>query len=120
MSLETRLVNMSVEIERYVQDVVVFLRMHRAVTAGVSPQATRDLELLLKCLAALHGLAYVTPSLVALAVPKVYKHRLILTAPEDERSLQYGSDLRAIKAYLKGVSPSTVIEDVLDAVEVPV
>ena len=111
---------MMIRVRRYVQDIIVFLRMHRAVAAGVSPQATKAFELLVRCLAPLHGLSYATPSLVALAAPKVYRHRLVLTAPEDERSLQYGSDPSAVRTFLKGLTPSMIIEDVLENVEVPV
>ena len=72
-----------------------------------------------RCLAPLSGLDYVTPSLVAIAARKVYPHRIILTVPERDRSLQYGSELAAVKAMLEGVTPEVVIEDVLTAVEAP-
>ena len=110
----------STEIKRYLQNIAVFLRMHRAIASGVTPQATKDFELLARCLAPLHGLDFVSPSLVALAAPKVYNHRLVLTAPEDEWSLQYGSDPGAVALYLKDLSPKLIIRDVLDTVEVPV
>jgi len=61
----------------------------------------------------------VTPSLVALAARKIYPHRIAITAPEDERSMQYGSDLTAITALLEGITPEAVIEEVLAAVEAP-
>lgn len=72
-----------------------------------------------RCLAPLSGLDYVTPSLVAIAARKVYPHRIILTVPERDRSLQYGSELAAVKAMLEGVTPEVVIEGVLTAVEAP-
>ena len=109
----------STEVKRYLHNVLVFLRTHRAVAGGVTPQATRHFELLAKCLAPLHGLSFVTPSLVTLATRKVYRHRLKLVSPEDERSLQYGSDLAAIAAYLSDLTAEAVIEDVLADVEVP-
>ena len=109
----------STEVKRYIHNVLVFLRTHRAVASGVTPQATRHFELLAKCLAPLHGLSFVTPSLVALAARKVYRHRLKLVSPEDERSLQYGSDIAAVTAYLKDITVEMVIESVLKDVEVP-
>ena len=32
------------EVRRYLQDIVVFLRMHRAVDGGVTARASRDFE----------------------------------------------------------------------------
>lgn len=71
-------------------------------------------------LAVIHGQTYVSPSLVALAVPKIYSHRITILEPEADRSLQYGSDLRAVSAILKGYHPSRVIEEVLASVDIPV
>lgn len=59
------------------------------------------------------------PSLVALAARKIYPHRIILTTPENERSMQWGSSLEAVKELLKGVTVEDVIEETLTAVEVP-
>jgi len=70
-------------------------------------------------LAPLHGLSYITPSLVALAARKIYPHRIVITAPENERSMQWGSSLDAVKAVLEGVTVEDVIEEVLQSVEVP-
>ncbi|KAL8786161.1 MAG: hypothetical protein Q9213_002931 [Squamulea squamosa] len=107
------------EVECYLHDIVTFLRMHRAVDGGVNPRATQHFKTLIKCLGPLHGLDYVTPSLVAIAARKIYPHRIIMTVPERDRSLQYGSNLAAVKAVLQGVTPESVIEDVLVAVEAP-
>lgn len=70
-------------------------------------------------MAPLHGLDYVPPSLVALAARKIYPHRIILTTPENERSMQWGSSLEAVREVLNGVTADDVIEDVLQQVEVP-
>jgi hypothetical protein len=70
-------------------------------------------------LAPLHDLDYISPSLVALAARKIYPHRIVITAPEDERSMQWGSSLEAVKAVLDGVTEEDVIEEVLQSVEVP-
>jgi hypothetical protein len=70
-------------------------------------------------LAPLHGLSYITPALVALAARKVYPHRINITNPERERSMQWGSSLEGVKAVLQGVTPEDVIEEVLQSVEPP-
>jgi len=117
-------VRVDVEVTRYQQNLVSFLRIHRAVAApgsGVTPQATRHLEQLTRSLAPLHGLDYATPALVGLAARKVYLHRIrIITDPRQERSMQWGSELAAVKALLEGVGPEEVIDDVLGSVPVPV
>ena len=48
-------------------------------------------------LAIIHGQNYVTLSLVALAVHKIYPHRKTIVKAETERSLQYGSDAGPVK-----------------------
>ncbi|KAI1266492.1 hypothetical protein F5Y18DRAFT_381734 [Xylariaceae sp. FL1019] len=112
--------HVSVAVLRYLQNILSFLRMHRAVVPGsVSPTATPHFRSLVSSLAALHGLPYATPEMVQLAVRKVYTHRLEITAPERERSMQWGSDLSAVKELLEGVEPEDVIEDVLGLVDVP-
>lgn len=57
--------------------------------------------------------------MVALAARKIYPHRVAITAPENERSMQWGSSLEAVKAVLDGVSADDVVEEVLQSVEVP-
>lgn len=61
-----------------------------------------------------------TPSLVALAARKVYLHRIQIVSPEKERSMQWGSELAAIKTLLHDFGPEDVIEEVLDMVAAPV
>ena len=73
----------------------------------------------MKDLALLHGLGFVTPSLVGLAAKKIYLHRIKIVVPERERSMQWGSDLAAIEAILDEVGPEDVLEDVLSTVGVP-
>lgn len=110
--------------------------MHRAVCGGITPRATRYFDRLVKyyceapqplwidlissrCLAPLHDLLYVTPSLVALAARKIYSHRIEITQPENERSMQYGSNLAAVTELLEGVTAETIIEEVLAMVDAP-
>jgi hypothetical protein len=56
---------------------------------------------------------------VALAVKKIYPHRIQISPPERERSMQYGSNLNAVQELLDGVTPEIVIEAVLNSVECP-
>ena len=128
----------SIDVKRYSHDILTFLRRHRAVAAGVTPQATKHFDLLARyvvacitrlaealnsswhsSLAPLHDLNFVTPSLVQLAARKVYRHRISIVAPEDERSMQYGSSLAVITALLEEVTPEQVIEEVLASIEMP-
>ena len=112
-------VKVDIDVVRYQMNIISFLRMHRAVASGITPVATKHFEHLMKYLAPLHRLDYVTPSLVALAAKKVYLHRIRIVAPDKERSMQWGSELAAIRALLDGVGPEDVIEDVLAMVAAP-
>lgn len=114
----------------------MFLRLNRAVAGGVSAKATFHLFRLSKlvghivipspmhlqmdrCLAPLHGIDYLTPSIVALAAKKVYRHRIIVASAENDRSLQYGSNPIVVSRLLMGVSPETIIDDIIGEVEAP-
>jgi hypothetical protein len=101
-------------------NIISFLRMHRAVADGISPAATKHFERLTRCLAPLHKLDYVTPALVGLAARKVYLHRISITPPNKERSMQWGSKLEAVEAVLADVGPEEVIDDVLELVTAPI
>ncbi|KAL2000524.1 hypothetical protein VTN02DRAFT_2964 [Thermoascus thermophilus] len=112
-------VTVCAEVTRYLQDIAVFLRLNRAVAGGVSAKATFHLLQLSKCLAPLHGIDYLTPSIVALAAKKVYRHRIIVASAENDRSLQYGSNPIVVSRLLMGVSPEMIIDDIIGEVEVP-
>ncbi|CAK7273757.1 hypothetical protein SEPCBS57363_005813 [Sporothrix epigloea] len=131
-------VHIDMEVLRYQMNIVAFLRLHRAVAilgpsasgfSCVSPNATKHFEKLVRCLAPLHRLDYVTPALVALAARKTYLHR-IRTVPVGqkgsrpatvhERSMQWGSEKAAVEALLERISPEDVIDDVLASVAPPV
>jgi hypothetical protein len=68
-----------------------------------------------------HFTACHTPrlSLVALATRKIYPHRIRLAMPENERSIQWGSSVEAVRTVLDGITADDVIEEVLQTVEVP-
>ncbi|KAF2762705.1 hypothetical protein EJ05DRAFT_491055 [Pseudovirgaria hyperparasitica] len=112
-------VRMSSDVRCYVHNIVVFLRMHRAVSSGITAAATRHVNVLSRALAPLHGLNYVTPSLVSLAARKIYTHRIVLTTPEGDRSIQWGSSIDAVRELLDGVTARDVIDEILETVEVP-
>lgn len=116
LSTEVRLTG---EVAAYLHNLVVFMRMSRYVKGGVTATATRQLRALALALAPLHGLDYVPPSLVALAAKKVYPNRLVLATEANERSLQWGSDVEAIRLLLEGVTVEDVIEDVIRSVAPP-
>lgn len=108
-----------IEIVRYQMNIISFLRMHRAVAGGITPTATKHFTQLMRCLAPLHGLDYVTPALLGLAASKVYLHRIQLTPPEKERSMQWGSRVEAVEALLEDIGPEDIVEDVLGMVTAP-
>ncbi|KAI8625351.1 hypothetical protein F5Y19DRAFT_268255 [Xylariaceae sp. FL1651] len=117
LSLQT---HVDIEVQRYQMNIIAFLRLHRAVTPGsVPPSATRHFRTLVRSLAVLHGLDFATPELVQLAARKIYAHHIVIVPPERERSMQWGSDLNAVKTLLEGVQPEDVVEDVLGMVDVP-
>lgn len=70
-------------------------------------------------LAPLHGIDYLTPSIVALAARKLFRHRLVVATPDDDRSLQYGSDLTTVSHVLADVTPESILDGVL-ALEPPI
>ena len=109
----------SAELKRYTHDIVTFLRLNRACGGGVSAISTRHLGFLSRVLAVLNGLTYVTPSLVAMATRKIWLHRLVITKPEDDRSLQWGSTKEAVAQELRGKTVEDVVESVLREVECP-
>ncbi|OJJ61805.1 hypothetical protein ASPSYDRAFT_143794 [Aspergillus sydowii CBS 593.65] len=109
----SRAVKATAELIRYQQDIVVFLRLSRAVGGGISARSNIQFAKLAKLLAVIHGIDYLTPSIVALAAKKVFRHRIVVARPEDDRSLQYGSDLRAVAKVLEYATPDTILESVL-------
>ncbi|KAL6721602.1 hypothetical protein ACLMJK_000706 [Lecanora helva] len=114
-------VTTTAEVQSYLHNLVVFLRLHRAVVAvEISPIATKYFKQLSRILTVIHGQSFVTPAIIALAFRKIYHHRIRIVTPDFERSIQYGSHLNAVASYLEGVTVDTVIEDVLNELEVPV
>lgn len=120
LSLASRRVSVDVEVLRYQMNLVSFIRMHQAVAGGIAPLATKHFDTLVRSMAVLHGLDYVTPALVALALRKIYLHRIrIVRDPSRERSMQWGSEAAAVEQLLEGVGPEEVMDDVVEMVDVP-
>ena len=46
LSKSAESVTVSIDVKRYLHDVLIFLRRHRAVAGGVTPLATKHFELL--------------------------------------------------------------------------
>jgi hypothetical protein len=107
------------EVRRYLQNLVVFLRVERGVEGGISPYSNVCFVDLAKYLAPLHGINFVTPSLIELAAKKVFPHRLTIARPDQERSTQFGSNVEIIKQYVEGLSPELIIDNVIAKVPVP-
>jgi hypothetical protein len=107
------------EVRRYLQNLVVFLRVERGVEGGISPYSNVCFVDLAKYLAPLHGIDFVTPSLIELAAKKVFPHRLIIARPDQERSTQFGSNVEVIKQYVESLSPELIIDKVVAKVPVP-
>lgn len=72
-----------------------------------------------RSLAPLHGINYLTPSIVALAAKKVYRHRITIASADEDRSLQYGSHRDAVSRLLKRVNSDAIIDEVIEEVEAP-
>ncbi|MGH9396219.1 MAG: AAA family ATPase [Terriglobia bacterium] len=74
-----------------------------ALSLGASPRATVCLMLAAKALAALDGRDYLLPDDVKTAAPSVLRHRLVVKPEAD----------------LEGITPDSVITEILHGVEVP-
>ncbi|OAX82976.1 hypothetical protein ACJ72_02676 [Emergomyces africanus] len=112
-------VTFSADMNGYLQDIIVFLRINRGVAGGITAVSTRHFHLLIQCLAPLQRVNYVFPSLVALAARRVYRHRISVAEPAGDRSLMYGSTLKAVDLLLASATPETIIEEALADVEAP-
>lgn len=108
------------EVRRYLQDVVVFLRLERGVDGGITPYSNVCFVDLAKYLAPLHGIDFVTPSLMELAAKKVFSHRMVIAQADRERSTQFGSNIDAVKAYVDSLTAETVVDLVLAKVPPPI
>jgi len=90
-------------VQRYAVDLVRRTRAHPFIHYGASPRASVALLLCSKALAAIRGRDFVTPDDVRDVALPVMRHRLALRA----------------EAELDGVTPDSVITDILKSAEVP-
>jgi MoxR-like ATPase len=90
-------------VQHYAVDLVRRTRAHPFIHYGASPRASVGLLLCSKALAAIRGRDFVTPDDVRDVALPVLRHRLTLRA----------------EAELDGVTPDSVIADILKSAEVP-
>jgi MoxR-like ATPase len=88
---------------RYIGEIVRRTRNWPALTLGGSPRASVGLLLVSKSLAATDGRDYVVPDDVKAAAPAVLRHRLVVRPEAD----------------LEGITPDSVVAEIIAAVEVP-
>ncbi len=88
---------------RYIAEVCRRTRDWPSLTLGASPRAAVNLMLVAKALAAIEGRDYLIPDDVKAAAPPVLRHRVILRPEAD----------------LEGLTPDSVVADVLAAVPIP-
>jgi MoxR-like ATPase len=90
-------------LQGYLVAVVQATRSHEDVLLGASPRGSLALMRCAQALALLEGRTYITPQMIKTVVHPVLDHRVILTP----------------QARLAGTSAAGVIDEILDAVEVP-
>jgi MoxR-like ATPase len=90
-------------VQHYAVDLVRRTRAHPFIHYGASPRASVALLLCSKALAAIRGREFATPDDVRDVALPVLRHRLTLRA----------------EAELDGVTPDSVITDILKSAEVP-
>ena len=88
---------------KYMADIVHSTRNHPSLFLGASPRASVALLNSAKAYAAIHGRDFSTPEDVKFIALPVLRHRIMLT-PEKE---------------MEGLTPDHVIQQIVDAVEVP-
>lgn len=104
MTEKRRQVRVEQSIRDYILEISRSTRDHAEIRLGASPRATLSLYQSAQAWAAIHGRDYVLPDDVKRMAPHVLTHRLIMSP----------------QAQLRGIEPSIVIEEIIDAVPVPV
>jgi MoxR-like ATPase len=99
-----RQVHVEDSVREYMVRVVRATREHEAVSLGVSPRGTLALFHTAQALAALRGRHFVIPDDVKTLVPHVLTHRIIISQ----------------RVRLRGRTPAEVLQEIVDAVPVPV
>ncbi|HEX5324370.1 MAG TPA: AAA family ATPase [Capsulimonadaceae bacterium] len=88
---------------RYITLLVTATREHRHLVLGASPRAAISLLQVSKAIAAMQGRDYIIPDDIKTIAPSVLRHRLVLR-PEAE---------------IEGINPDSIMEGILDQLEVP-
>jgi MoxR-like ATPase len=91
------------EIEKYIVDIVTRTRKDSAIEIGSSPRGGLAILKLSKARAWVRGRDYVLPDDVKSVCVPALSHRIILTAEQ----------------WVRGTKPETIIENILERVEVP-
>jgi MoxR-like ATPase len=99
-----RQVRVEDSVRGYILDITRSTREHLEVQLGASPRASLALFQSAQAWAAIKGREYVLPDDVKLMSPHVLTHRLIMSP----------------QAQLRGREPSELIEEIVDAIAVPV
>jgi MoxR-like ATPase len=99
-----RQVRVEDSVRGYILDITRSTREHLEVQLGASPRASLALYQSAQAWAAIKGREYVLPDDVKLMSPHVLTHRLIMSP----------------QAQLRGREPSELIEEIVDAIAVPV
>lgn len=99
-----RQVRVEDSVRGYILDITRSTREHLEVQLGASPRASLALYQSSQAWAAIKGREYVLPDDVKLMSPHVLTHRLIMSP----------------QAQLRGREPSQLIEEIVDAIAVPV
>ncbi len=99
-----RQVRVEDSVRGYILDITRSTREHLEVQLGASPRASLALYQSAQAWAAIKGREYVLPDDVKLMSPHVLTHRLIMSP----------------QAQLRGREPSQIIEEIVDAIAVPV
>ncbi len=107
------------DVKRYMRDIIVFLRMHRAVSGGIAPITSIEFEILLRYMCAFRNYDFASPTFVQVSALIYFPLRLKMVAPDEETSLAWGSDPELVGEMLKRWSPELIIEDVINKVAPP-
>ncbi|MFP3905082.1 MAG: AAA family ATPase [Armatimonadota bacterium] len=99
-----RRVHIDRSLQRYAVDIATASRNHDSVQLGASPRGSLALMRCSQGVAALDGRSHIVPDDIKRVAVPALSHRLIIKP--DER--------------IRGIGPEDVIEDILEAVEVPV
>ena len=103
MSTAIESVHVSPELKGYLLDIAAATRNHASLRLGLSPRAVLSLQRVCRALAAASGRTFVIPDDVKALARPVTAHRLMLS-PE---------------AQLAGMTPASVVDEVLATVPVP-